>query len=111
MSISTAKEVEDLKSKIIDRERYSQLIGESQPVLNVLRLIQKVEKSNMMVMITGESGTGKEVVAKVVHYNSTRKKGTLCACKYGSYSRGPDRKRTLFPILKRAHSQALTVNG
>ena len=73
-NVNLRKEVEDLKSKIIDRERYSQLIGESQPVLNVLRLIQKVEKSNMMVMITGESGTGKEVVAKVVHYNSTRKR-------------------------------------
>jgi len=73
-NVNLRKEVEDLKSRIIDRERYSQLIGESQPVLNVLRLIQKVEKSNMMVMITGESGTGKEVVAKVIHYNSTRKR-------------------------------------
>lgn len=73
-NVNLRKEVEDLKSRIIDRERYAQLIGESQPVLNVLRLIQKVEKSNMMVMITGESGTGKEVVAKVIHYNSPRKR-------------------------------------
>ncbi|MFN9596264.1 MAG: sigma-54 interaction domain-containing protein [Bacteroidota bacterium] len=34
--------------------------------------MQKVEKSNIMVLITGQSGTGKELVAKGLHYNSNR---------------------------------------
>ncbi len=42
------------------------------PVLKVLRMIQKVEKSNIMVLVTGQSGTGKELVAKAIHYNSPR---------------------------------------
>ncbi len=40
----------------------------------MLRLIQKVEKSNVTVLITGNSGTGKELVAHAVHNNSPRRK-------------------------------------
>ena len=36
------------------------------------QVIQKVEKSNIMVLVTGQSGTGKELVAKSIHYNSPR---------------------------------------
>jgi hypothetical protein len=66
------KEVELLKDQIIDRNKYSNIIGNSKEVLKVLRLIQKVEKNNMTVLITGQSGTGKELVAKALHYNSNR---------------------------------------
>jgi two-component system response regulator AtoC len=71
-NVSLRKEVEELKSKIIDRVRYEQMIGESPAILNVIRMMQKVEKSNMMVMVTGESGTGKEMIGKLIHYNSPR---------------------------------------
>lgn len=73
-SVNLRKEVDELKSLIVDRAKYEQMIGESKPILSVLRLLQKIEKTNMMVLITGESGTGKEVVAKVIHYNSLRKR-------------------------------------
>lgn len=69
---SLRKEVEELRTQIIDRNRYQNIIGESQAVLKVLRLIQKVEKSNIIVLVTGESGTGKEVIANAIHYNSPR---------------------------------------
>jgi DNA-binding NtrC family response regulator len=39
-----------------------------------LKLIQKVENSKLITLITGESGTGKEVVANAIHYNSPRKR-------------------------------------
>jgi len=72
--VNLKKEVEDLRSQIIDRDKYLTFIGESKPVLAVLRLVQKIEKTNMMVMITGESGTGKEVISKIIHNNSLRKR-------------------------------------
>ncbi len=72
MNVTLRKEVELLKDQIIDRNKYSNIIGNSNPVLRVLRLIQKVEKNNMMVLVTGQSGTGKELVAKALHYNSPR---------------------------------------
>lgn len=72
MNITLKREVELLKDQIIDRNKYSQIIGNSHSILRTLRLIQKVEKNNMMVLITGQSGTGKELVAKALHYNSNR---------------------------------------
>ncbi len=72
MNVTLRKEVEFLKDQIIDRNKYSNIIGNSNPVLRVLRLIQKVEKNNMTVLVTGQSGTGKELVAKALHFNSPR---------------------------------------
>lgn len=72
MSVVLKKENEMLKDQVIDRHRYSNILGASNAVLRVLKLIQKVEKSNMMVLITGQSGAGKELVAKALHYNSPR---------------------------------------
>lgn len=68
------KEVTELRQQIIDRNKYRNIIGESKPILSVLKLIQKVENTNLITLITGESGTGKEVVAQAVHYNSQRKR-------------------------------------
>jgi two-component system, NtrC family, response regulator AtoC len=72
--VNLKKEVEDLKSQIIDRDKYLTYIGESKPVLSVLKMVQKVEKTNMMVLVTGESGTGKEVISKIIHLNSLRRR-------------------------------------
>jgi DNA-binding NtrC family response regulator len=72
-TVNLRKEVYTLREQIIDRHRYDRIIGESQAILKVLRLIQKVEKTNMLALITGESGTGKELVASAIHYNSSRK--------------------------------------
>jgi two-component system response regulator AtoC len=72
MNVTLRREVEFLKDQIIDRNRYSNILGNSNSILRVLRLIQKVEKNTIMVLVTGQSGTGKELVAKALHYNSPR---------------------------------------
>lgn len=71
-SANLRKEVIELRGQILDRSRYNMLVGESKPMLQVIRLIQKVENANLITLITGESGTGKEVVASTLHYNSGR---------------------------------------
>lgn len=78
-NIALRQEVEQLRDQIIDRNRYDLVIGESKPVLKVLKLVQKVEKSNILVLITGESGTGKDVVARTIHYHSPRKRKPFIA--------------------------------
>lgn len=77
--VNLKKEVEVLREQIIDRSKYSSIIGDSNAALKSIKLIQKVEKSNVLALITGESGTGKEVVARSIHYNSPRKKGPFVA--------------------------------
>lgn len=71
-NVKLQQEVETLQEQIIDRNKYNNIMGQSHAVLKVLRMMQKVEKSNIMVLVTGQSGTGKELVAKAIHYNSPR---------------------------------------
>ena len=44
--------------------RSSDIIGESDPVLNLKAMVDKVAKTEASVLITGENGTGKELVAR-----------------------------------------------
>ena len=78
------KEVEDLKSRIYDRERYQQILGDSKAILQVMRLMQKIEGKDVMALVTGESGTGKELISKSIHLNSPRKRGPFVALNMGA---------------------------
>ncbi len=78
------QENESLKELVIDRNKYTNILGNSGPVLRVLRMIQKVEKSNIMVLVTGQSGTGKELVARAIHYNSQRAKKPFVTVNMGA---------------------------
>ncbi len=62
-----------LESEIQNRFRPQILIGDSEPMQQVYKLIQKVGPQETTVFISGESGTGKELVAQAIHNQSTRK--------------------------------------
>ncbi|MBI1288003.1 MAG: response regulator [Flavobacteriales bacterium] len=49
------------------------IVGNSPALKKVFGLMEKAITNNITVTITGETGTGKEVVAKAIHYNSSRK--------------------------------------
>ena len=63
------------------REQYSfgNIIGKSKEMKAIFRLIEKVADTRATVLITGESGTGKELIARAVHYNSSRAKKPFVA--------------------------------
>jgi DNA-binding NtrC family response regulator len=48
------------------------LIGESEAIRKVFSAIAKTSSTSATVLISGESGTGKELVARAIHYSSTR---------------------------------------
>ena len=48
------------------------IIGRSDKMENIFRLIERVAPARSTVLITGESGTGKELAAKSIHESSTR---------------------------------------
>jgi two-component system nitrogen regulation response regulator NtrX len=62
-------ENQELKAKI---NKTHEMIGESQPILRMKKLIAVAAPSNGWVLITGENGTGKELVARAIHHQSTR---------------------------------------
>ena len=51
---------------------YPQIIGESKAMRDVLRLLDKIVKTDEPVLITGESGTGKELIARAIHAHGPR---------------------------------------
>ncbi len=83
-TVHLRKENDNLKELVIDRNKYTNILGNSGPVMKVLKMIQKVEKSNIMVLVTGQSGTGKELVARAIHYNSPRAKKPFVTVNMGA---------------------------
>ncbi|MBN1947585.1 MAG: sigma 54-interacting transcriptional regulator [Bradymonadales bacterium] len=56
-----------------DQERKTEIIGMSAAIKEVLSLIDKVKEARVPVCIEGETGTGKELVARAIHYRSSRR--------------------------------------
>ena len=67
------KENRRLRNTVISQYRFDNIIGKSKLMQDVFETIQKVAPSNATILIEGESGTGKELVAKSIHFNSTRR--------------------------------------
>jgi two-component system, NtrC family, response regulator AtoC len=77
---SLKAEVEHLKEELGQKFSFEKtIIGQSEALKKIFRLMEKAIKTNINISITGETGTGKEVVAKAIHYNSTRKKKNFVA--------------------------------
>ena len=86
IAIETAQLVEEMKrhrlqlqeenaqlwKEVEGRFSSQSIIGTSEKIHAVLRLIDQISNSSVNVLITGESGTGKELAAKAIHYKSLR---------------------------------------
>lgn len=67
------KEVISLRGEVKKKYSYTKtIIGNSKAITDVFNLIEKTTRTGISVTISGETGTGKELVAKAIHYNSTR---------------------------------------
>lgn len=68
----TSEKVE-LQKQVEKQLDLGNLIGGSQEMLKIFKLVRKVVDTPTTVLISGETGTGKELLAKIIHYNSNRK--------------------------------------
>ncbi len=77
---SLIKEIDRLKLEITEKYEFEKsIIGTSSSIRKIFGLLEKAAKTNITVTITGETGTGKELVAKAIHYGSTRKNKSFIA--------------------------------
>lgn len=67
------REVISLRSEVKKKYSYQKtIVGSSPATKKIFNLIEKATRTGITVTITGETGTGKELVAKAIHYNSSR---------------------------------------
>jgi two-component system, NtrC family, response regulator HydG len=70
-----------------DRSSFSdELIGDSEKIRAIRKLIDKVSVTDTAVLILGDNGTGKEVIAKSIHQRSMRSSGVFVSVDVGSLS-------------------------
>ena len=62
-----------LQQQVERRYQLGDLVGQSDAMQAIYRLIESAAKSDISVLVQGETGTGKELAARAIHYNSTRK--------------------------------------
>jgi DNA-binding NtrC family response regulator len=64
-----------LAKQVLALSSFGELIGQSDSMRAVYKLIDAVANTDTSVLITGESGTGKELVARAIHQRGDRVKG------------------------------------
>ncbi|WP_262501977.1 sigma-54-dependent transcriptional regulator [Reichenbachiella faecimaris] len=83
------KEVDQLKSakKQLEEEinqPFKEIIGESQAIKDVFKIIEKVAQTDANVLILGENGTGKELISRAIHTQSHRKDNVFVGVDMGA---------------------------
>lgn len=65
--------IKTLEETLAQRYSFGNIVGKNPEMQEVYKLIETVSNTDVTVLIKGETGTGKELVAKAVHFNSSRK--------------------------------------
>lgn len=77
------KENIQLKSRLTDKEKFENIVGKNQKMLDIFEMVDTISKTDSSVLISGESGTGKELIARAIHNKSERS-----GCKFVSINCG-----------------------
>ncbi len=85
------KEIKTLRTESREIKRNSnptesRIIGTSPELIKVLKLVQKVAKTDTNILITGENGTGKELIAREIHRLSKRSNELMISVDMGAVS-------------------------
>ncbi len=64
--------------------QFSNIIGRSESMLAVFKMIETIARTNSTILLTGESGTGKGLVAQAVHHHSLRRDKPMVSLNCGA---------------------------
>jgi two-component system, NtrC family, response regulator HydG len=65
--VKQEEEIASLRLSLMEDGGSPMIVGNSEPMRSLLRLVEKVARSDAPVLIQGESGVGKELVARAIH--------------------------------------------
>ncbi|MBI5746779.1 MAG: sigma 54-interacting transcriptional regulator [Nitrospirae bacterium] len=80
--------IKELESRIADRGRFGNIIGNSKAIREILAVLPTVANSKSTVLLEGESGTGKELIANAIHLNSPRRDKSFVAVNCAALAEG-----------------------
>ncbi len=83
-----SEQLKVLREKVETEYSLENIIGQSQCMQELFRLLPKIAQSNSNVLILGESGSGKELVANAVHNLSPRKGKNFVAINCAAFPEG-----------------------
>jgi PAS domain S-box-containing protein len=66
-----------LQEEIHIEHNFREIVGQSEPILKIIKQIDVVAPTDASVLINGESGTGKELIARAIHQASRRNASPL----------------------------------
>ncbi|MDW7644649.1 MAG: sigma-54 dependent transcriptional regulator [Desulfuromonadales bacterium] len=73
-----------LRQQLRGKYKFENIIGNSLAIQQVFSRMEKIVQTDSTILILGESGTGKELVARAIHYNSSRKEQPFVAINCGA---------------------------
>ena len=104
---SLIRENKQLKSQLKGIYGFENIVGHSEQMRKVFDLVSQVAPSRSTILITGESGTGKELIAKAIHFHSSRSGRQFVVVNSGSLP--PDLlESNLFGHLKGSFTGAIS---
>ncbi len=76
-STSLKREVQLLREKYLKELGLDSIVAESEAMKNILEEVKRIVEADTSatVLLQGESGTGKDMIAKLIHYSSSRASG------------------------------------
>jgi formate hydrogenlyase transcriptional activator len=77
-----------LQEEIRTEHNFEEIVGDSPPLLALLRRVDQVAPTDSTVLIYGETGTGKELIARAIHDRSNRKNRPLVKVNCSAISAG-----------------------
>jgi len=78
----------NLRTQVESRFSFQNIIGNSEKMHEIFRIMRHAASSDSNVLIIGESGTGKELVARAIHSNSIRAKRKFVVVNCGAIPEG-----------------------
>ena len=73
-----------LKRTLGVAHQFSNIIGRSDAMVQVFKMIETVARTNSTILLTGESGTGKGLVAQAIHFHSLRREKPMVSLNCGA---------------------------